>query len=885
MSIKNLQDNTSGTIYIGSKPVPVDRPSDQGFFSIGGGAGFSGGFGGSSGKRAKKRARARARARAEAQAIAEGALREQAQEQARVQAAAQAVAHQQRVSAFAHTYTATKAEIDRRYIAKASGLEESIKAQLEALKKPIDVNASERLQLHLITLERDQVNTLIAMKNAELRLSDTAAKSFDGHDPLARSLQDYLAQLSTTDANQTAVNQAHHAWEQAYSAAQQAKELASVISLLTEKANALTTHHAEQKVLWHSREQQWERHRQHAEQREARIGFKLQADEQARHEWRQQANTLSVTLPSSPAGGMLLTQAGAMVGQGLAEISGAVARAIQAIDVAKLSQWAGSRLLDAAKLNPAVRIVIMSLTPSELGDGELSPEQRNRFYEGFAVPATGLNLAEGQDLKSIADVKGTVELPYRVKSEPVQGGAQIIILATGGDISGSVPVINAVHDPLTDTYVATTPGVNAKQLHFSATTSVTAPSTPVQTSTTMQARAYFPEPVIEAIPAGADTRFNDCIVCIPGLPAMYLSFGVPPAGTGVVSGLGHSATLEWSKAASQAAGVAIPASVGDRLRGREFASLGAFNESMWRAIAQDSKALGSLSEVNKHRVAQGFAPYAPKEQWSGEYRELELRTHNPALLSVEPYNLDNFSISAPNGVQGVRPVTPVFEPWSLTPLNLLEAGQQGHIYWKPLIPAGTDALGPTTLPVAPELPIIYPGETADPVGSQTETLPSANPDDVNASIPGFGEDADLPSPDVLFAKPPVRPLEAGDYNNMRARSRNDGLDLDHLPSRKALEWYVKNTFTDLNDDEFRALLLQATCIAIPSGVHQKFSETYGGRNNIDRQKLDSADLKAAVDRNFDAIKVGLLEQGFEEVEVEAARQQLHESNVKQGWYK
>lgn len=882
MSIKNLQDNTSGTIYIGSKPVPVDRPSDQGFFSIGGGAGFSGGFGGSSGKRAKKRARARARA--EAQAIAEGALREQAQEQARVQAAAQAVAHQQRVSAFAHTYTATKAEIDRRYIAKASGLEESIKAQLEALKKPIDVNASERLQLHLITLERDQVNTLIAMKNAELRLSDTAAKSFDGHDPLARSLQDYLAQLSTTDANQTAVNQAHHAWEQAYSAAQQAKELASVISLLTEKANALTTHHAEQKVLWHSREQQWERHRQHAEQREARIGFKLQADEQARHEWRQQANTLSVTLPSSPAGGMLLTHAGAMVGQGLAEISGAVARAIQAIDVAKLSQWAGSQLLDAAKLNPAVRIVIMSLTPSELGDGELSPEQRNRFYEGFAVPATGLNLAEGQDLKSIADVKGTVELPYRVKSEPVQGGAQIIILATGGDISGSVPVINAVHDPLTDTYVAITPGVNAKQLHFSATTSVTAPSTPVQTSTTTQTRAYFPEPVIEAIPAGADTRFNDCIVCLPGLPAMYLSFGVPPAGTGVVSGLGRPATLEWSKAASQAAGVAIPASVGDRLRGREFASLGAFNESMWRAIAQDSKALGSLSEVNKHRVAQGFAPYAPKEQWSGEYRELELRTHNPTLLSIEPYNLDNFSISAPNGVKGGRPVPPVFEPWSLTPLNLLEAGHQGHIYWKPLIPAGTDALGPTTLPIAPELPIIYPGETTDPVGSQTETLPSANPGDVNASIPGVGEDTDLPSPDVLFAKPPVRPLEAGDYNELSRRSRNDGYDIDHIPSRRAIEISIKMSAPELPRNFIDAALNSAAGIAIPSRVHQKFSETYGGRNSQAQQNLDSSDLRGAADRNFNAIKIGLLEEGFTELEIENARQELHAHNESKGLY-
>ena len=437
---------------------------------------------------------------------------------------------------------------------------------------------------------------------------------------------------------------------------------------------------------------------------------------------------------------------------------------------------------------------------------------------------------------------------------------------------------------MTDTYVATTPGANAKQLHFSATTSVTAPSTPVQTSTTTQASAYFPEPVIEAIPAGADTRFNDCIVCLPGLPAMYLSFGVPPAGTGVVSGLGHSATLEWSKAASQAAGVAIPASVGDRLRGREFASLGAFNESMWRAIAQDSKALGSLSEVNKHRVAQGFAPYAPKEQWSGEYRELELRTHNPALLSVEPYNLDNFSISAPNGVQGVRPVTPVFEPWSLTPLNLLEAGQQGHIYWKPLIPAGTDALGPTTLPIAPELPIIYPGENTDPVGSQTETLPSANPGDVNASIPGFGEDTDLPSPDVLFAKPPVRPLEAGDYNELSRRSRNDGYDIDHIPSRRAIEISIKMSAPELPRNFIDAALNSAAGIAIPSRVHQKFSETYGGRNSQAQQNLDSSDLRGAADRNFNAIKIGLLEEGFTELEIENARQELHAHNVSKGLY-
>ena len=147
------------------------------------------------------------------------------------------------------------------------------------------------------------------------------------------------------------------------------------------------------------------------------------------------------------------------------------------------------------------------------------------------------------------------------------------------------------------------------------------------------------------------------------------------------------------------------------------------------------------------------------------------------------------------------------------------------------------SLGPTTLPIALDLPIIYPGDTADPVELQTETLPSADPSDVNASIPGFGEDADLPSSDAMFAKPPIKSLEVEKYNNMRARSRNDGLDLDHLPSRKALEWHVKNTFTDVSYVEFRALMLQAICIAIPSSVHQKYSETYGGRNTTEHQRF------------------------------------------------
>lgn len=871
MGINTLPDNSHGTVHISSKPASPERASDQGFFSMGGGSGFSGGFGGSSRKRGKKRARARAQALAQARAKAQAAAQEQALEQARVQAAVYTAAQLQRVTAFTQTYETSRSVIDRRFSERKPTLESSLKTQLSTLKEPPKLNAGERWQLYLITQERNEIDTLLSIKSTELKEQSTLAKSFDGHDPLSRSAQDYLAQLAIAGTNQVAVNQAHQRWEQAYTAAQKAKELTHAIGLLNEKLNELGRHHAEQQIVWRAREQQWELRRQYVEQRQARIDFKCLADEQARHEWRKQANTLSVAMPTAPAGGILLTQAGALVEQGLTKIPLALNRAVKAITLAR-----------AASLlpTPVTTFVLGMLYSPELGNGELTPEQRSRVYEGMAVAASHLGITDSQNLKALADTGGSVELPYRIRAEPVQDGTQIIVVETGGAIPRNVPVLNAVRDPLSNTYTVTTSGVDPKQLRFSVPAVDTVPNTGGYAPATDYARLHFPEPVATTIPTGVDTRFNDCIVCIPGLPATYVSFGVPPAGMGVVLGRGQPATSTWAKAGTQAAGVAIPATVGNRMRGREFASLGAFNESMWRAIAQDPQALSSLSEVNQKRITQGFAPYAPKEQWIGERRELELRSQNPA----QPYHLDSLSVSAPNGTQGVRPATPVYQPWSLTPVNLLEAGQTGQITWKPLIPAGSQVLGPTTLPLAPELPALYPGDMTDPVGSQNETLPAADPLDINVSIPGFGEDADLPSPDLMFAKPPVKPLEVGAYNEMRWRSRNDGMDIDHIVSRKALERYVLANFPDLSDVERMGLLINAPSIAIPTKVHQKFSETYGGRNTVSRQIEDAMNLRVAADRNIDALKPGLLGHGFSEIEIESARAQLHYLNKTQGWY-
>jgi hypothetical protein len=77
---------------------------------------------------------------------------------------------------------------------------------------------------------------------------------------------------------------------------------------------------------------------------------------------------------------------------------------------------------------------------------------------------------------------------------------------------------------------------------------------------------------------------------------------------------------------------------------------------------------------------------------------------------------------------------------------------------------------------------------------------------------------------------------------------------------------------------------KAPSIAIPTAVHRKYSETYGGRNNARKQAADAFDLRMAVDTNFDALKPGLIESGFSESEIELGRDLLHKLSNDQGWY-
>ncbi|MHC8327128.1 S-type pyocin domain-containing protein [Pseudomonas sp. LB1P83] len=722
-------DGTSGSVVIRSGPPASSGGSGGG----GGGGGVSGGFGKTSKKKKKARKRAinAARQAKENERVQAGvqAQAEAAQAQAQAQAAAVQAQEQSRVQALhqflallAQRHDAVRAEVDRSFAAKASQLAPSLEHEISSVRRPPDSGSSERWQLYTITKEKNEIDGLIARKTAELNAKNAVARSFDGHDPLTRTSNDYLTRLG---AFGQALNDGHQIWENAYNAAHEARLLSAQINALTDKSNALARHHAEQVVVWREREAVWEALRQFAEQRDARVRFKQQADEDSRVERVRRVNTLTVPMSTAAAGGMFLTREGVLVAQDVAAAIEAASRAAGKL----LGDFVGI----AVRTGP-VFVTAMVYSPT-LGNGELTPEQRRRLFHSVGVPAQSLGLADSSVLQSIADAGGSVEMAYRLKAETVPEGTAIIAVSTGGPIDAQVPVVNAVLDLLTGAYHAEIPGYPGRHLQFT-------PDVPSLGTTASQSGLAVITPQVQNIPEGVDLRIQDCIVCVPGLPPTYFSFGSPVMGSGVVTGIGQPAGLEWWKTAIQASGAAIPVQIGDQFRGREVNSFGAFDEALWRTVGEYPALVAEFDEVNKKRIEQGFAPYAPKSTWVGERREFELRYQTLVEFGENPFNLDKISITTPQSSQGRLGITPAILPWPIRPV--------GVGTWTPLVPPGIEHLGPTTVPVIPSIPTVYPGTPAIPVLPQNETFPAVDEGQVGGSIPGFPADMELPSPDVLF---------------------------------------------------------------------------------------------------------------------------------------
>ncbi|MCO2025059.1 pyocin killing protein, partial [Pseudomonas aeruginosa] len=201
--------------------------------------------------------------------------------------------------------------------------------------------------------------------------------------------------------------------------------------------------------------------------------------------------------------------------------------------------------------------------------------------------------------------------------------------------------------------------------------------------------------------------------------------------------------------------------------------------------------------------------------------------------------------------------------------------------WTPATPPGSQNPSSNT-PVVPQPVPVYEGATITPVQAEPESYPGV-PLDLDDLIVIFPAGSDVPPLYLVFSKPPVKPLEVDIYGNFAGRPR-DGNHLDHMPAQGALATSLRSNIPGIQDKKIRELMKKGASIAIPARIHQKYSETYGGRNTKEKQRKDAADLRKAVDSNFDAVKGALLEEGFSEKDVEDARSRLHKINTEQGWY-
>lgn len=860
MAQNTLSDNSTGDVVITSGS---SVSSGGGFFSIGGGGGFGGGFRSSSSGRRKKRARARAAALA----------REKAEEQARQAAAAAAraqalsMAHRQRVQAYSQAREHRRVQLDTHFTGQSKGLPQTLQREIDAARKSPIHDPSERWQLYLITKARNEIDGLISAKQLELGKRQALAGTFAGHGMAADAFAARLASLATPQQMQ----QLHSDWERAYVAAKEAGLLQEAIKQLAQRSSALVAEHAQQEKVWRAREADWARQRQYAQLREARVRYKQQADEDRRLQRLKAANTLGAPVVVAQAGGVLLTQGGAQVA---AELAAVIEQAI-ANSAKEVLRVAAIRVGQTLSLSATA----MLYSPT-LGNGELTQAQRMRHLEGLGVRADLLGVEAGQDLQAIADAGGSAHLSNRIRIEHLPGGSGIGVASTGAGIASEVRVRNAVFDPVNETYRVEpdTPTGKALVLGGSAATA----------GATSNARVLALAPEVATVGAGVDLRFDDCIVCIPGQAPQYFTFAVPPAGTGIVSGKGQVAAGNWWAANAAAAGLAVPAQVGNQLRGRLFTGMAGFESAVWRAIAADEALLGQFDELNQRRILSGFPPVAPKASWRGERHAFELRHVAAAGVGSGLYDLDQLRIHKPANSQGVLTAVQPFKPWFASSVALafdpaIVEGQPPRT-WTPLVAPGAELLGPTLLPEAPPPPAILPGAPTDPVGPSLEILPGENPNEIGAIIPGFGGETDLPQPGLVNYEP-AKPLEVGEYKDLSRRSINDQMDVDHIVSRKAYESFLIGSEEAVGLDDIKALLEAAPSIVIPAEVHRKYSQTYGGRNTKARQVKDASDLRVAVDNNMDALKPGLLKYGFSDVEIEASRHKLHDLHRQKGLYK
>ena len=284
---------------------------------------------------------------------------------------------------------------------------------------------------------------------------------------------------------------------------------------------------------------------------------------------------------------------------------------------------------------------------------------------------------------------------------------------------------------------------------------------------------------------------------------------------------------------------------------------------------------GEQDFINQMRLAQlaesrGKAPTRVRFRWEddGHGRLSPKGYHTPTESGLSEVPVREMKLNTLTGLyefttEGEKPVT-IY--WNPDKLELDIPSNTGH-QDSPSLPSSI-----TVLPIP------------EKVGSDIESYPAPTGGDFEDYILVF-LGTDMPPIYIYLSKPPVEFLEVELYSDFKRRSRQGKYEADHMPSKAAVKAHIRRMNPKLDETTLEELAQDVAAIVIPKDVHQKISETYGGRNKVEQVELDSRDLRAAVDRNLDAIKPALKERGATESQIETARAKMHQLNDSMGLYK
>jgi len=102
--------------------------------------------------------------------------------------------------------------------------------------------------------------------------------------------------------------------------------------------------------------------------------------------------------------------------------------------------------------------------------------------------------------------------------------------------------------------------------------------------------------------------------------------------------------------------------------------------------------------------------------------------------------------------------------------------------------------------------------------------------------------------------------ESGAYGDLKKRTGGGEFDRDHVPSKAALKEFARDKLRGgkaLCKKQAKAIDNIGNTIAIPKGVHQNYSPTYGNKNSPSQIKKDASDLQKAARRDTRNVNKGM----------------------------